>query len=302
MKHLTITLLTLLMSMGAWSEELSFYSENDFFYKDLDLIGMNEVNEVRIARSSQRKLTDHYAPQILIDNVVALKCPNVRLKRNAKSKGYAQNEGDLYLQFLLNQQELNNILARECGGWYPSRDKEEALRDNKYGNGKGKKGLACEFKEEWQNEREKSLNQFLINNVDPTKYEELQQRGNLKEGQLYWSKYPDQMTFNKDDENMNLISWSEGYHLPISGFGLQYTLNRETLRLTIVPDKEKTDLKYYSYVYKRDQTKHYQCEIVEWTDVLKEREKALIKRQITLEELESNRKKALEKKESKRKF
>ena len=121
------------------------------------------------------------------------------------------------------------------------------------------------------------------------------------------------MKFYKDDEDMNFISWSEGYHLPILGFGLQYTLNRETLMLTIVPDKEETVYYYkdrttgkqkkgYRDVYKRDQAKNYQCEIVEWTDVLKEREKALIKRQITLEELESNRKKALEKKESKRKF
>ena len=51
-----------------------------------------------------------------------------------------------------------------------------------------------------------------------------------------------------------------------------------------------------------DKTKAYQCERVVWKDALKTRELYLVPRQALFEELERNRKRELEDKESKRKF
>jgi len=341
-----ILLLSLLISTGSWSEPESSckhlddemskhfglyqncleaqkksklpkpeYSDGGFFYKDIECFsnpdaggrncpGYRDDEEIN-------KLKDHFAPPILVENVVTLKCPNVSLERKFINWP-RENQGDLYLQILFDNFSSN--LRKECGiGRIFSRkgstsmvevNKEEAIKIYKE---EGEKVLRCEF-DEFDRHRYPAVHQFLINKEDFHKYEELETALKTETAFGFCEKLNASEAKSvcevKGVDAKNFLVW-RGSH--------RYQLNRENLELIILPAGEyvpymTTDrftgkrVQKTRMVYKMDKTKAYQCERVVWKDALKTRELYLVPRQTLFEELERNRKRELEDKESKRKF
>ena len=191
--------------------------------------------------------------------------------------------------------------------------KEEAIKIYKE---EGEKVLRCEF-DEFDRHRYPAVHQFLINKEDFHKYEELETALQTETAFGFCEKLNANEAKSvcevKGVEAKNFLVWDENYIGTRTIGGHRYQLNRENLELIILPDSESvpymtTDpftgkrVQKTRMVYKMDKTKAYQCERVVWKDALKTRELYLVPRQTLFEELERNRKRELEDKESKRKF
>ena len=176
--------------------------------------------------------------------------------------------------------------------------------------------LRCEF-DEFDRHRYPAVHQFLINKEDFHKYEELETALQTETAFGFCEKLNANEAKSvcevKGVEAKNFLVWDENYIGTRTIGGHRYQLNRENLELIILPDSEyvpymTTDpftgkrVQKTRMVYKMDKTKAYQCERVVWKDALKTRELYLVPRQTLFEELERNRKRELEDKESKRKF
>ena len=348
-----ILLLSLLISTGSWSDSESpcedidienyrfykqclernkksklpkpEYSEGGFFYKDIKCASFGEGRNCLGYRDDKEinKLKDYFAPQILIENVITLQCPNVSLERKF-GNWPRENQGDLYLQILLG--DFSSNLRKECGigrifpKWAKGRavevNKEEAIKIYKEG---GEKELSCEFDayKPYLTHKYPAIHQFLINKENSHKYEELDTTLQTETAFGFCEKLNANEAKSvcevKGVEAKNFLVWDENYIGTRTIGGHRYQLNRENLELIILPDSESvpymtTDpftgkrVQKTRMVYKMDKTKAYQCERVVWKDALKTRELYLVARQALFEELERNRKRELENKESKRKF
>ena len=284
-----------------------------------------------------RPLVKYQAPQILIDNVVALKCPNIR-KIDAHNRDNFYNQGDLYMQFLFSNESIDRKIGEECksrlGDPY---DAIKVITD------KGIKSdyiepepLLCEFR------RTNVMHQFFINHNDYNKYtqhlvEYKEERGYvfnksnlIKNPRNGLSNYYRSISSSTGINDVNKISLIEYFRSGVSG-----ELDRETLILDILPEKRKIELipskseqeRYqirllkarastsvleeaivkdsnpkYTSAYDIKEVKSYQCELVKWTDMLKEKEAYLLKREHHFQEIINNRNNSKEQKIEKRTF
>jgi len=290
--------------------DISILPMTGFFYKDYEKGPSDYRYQID---GTIRPLVYYHAPQILIDNVVALKCPNIR-KFDAHSPSRFSdeefyNQGDLYMQFLFSNQSIYGKLQEEC-----------------------RSPRVCEFRET------NVMHQFFINHNDYNKYTSQQGKFIEERGYVFdksnliknprngLSNYYRSISSSTGINDVNKIRLTENFRSGV--------LDRETLILDILPVDRKIEVipskseqeRYqirlltarasseleeaivkttnpkYTSAYDIKEVKSYQCELVKWTDMLKEKEAYLLKREHDFQEIINNRNNNKEQKIEKRTF